>query len=93
MAFSYTVQKRSIMSPFRIAWGTYTDAASTGGNIVTGLKRIYQFWIQESSTAVIANRAVVNNNFPLASGTVTIVTNGSTAPPLSYSGYWFAIGI
>jgi hypothetical protein len=94
MAFTYTCQKRSIMPPFRIAWGGYNNTAgSTGGTVKTGLKRIYQFIIQEASTAVTTDRAVVNGSFPLASGDVTIVTTASTGPPLTFCGYWFAIGI
>lgn len=77
------------MGIFKVAFGTYDDASSTGGDINTGLNKVYFFWCQGSSNAVIASATAVNESlaWPLPS-TVTIVTTGNTG-----GGYWFAIGV
>ena len=87
MAFSYTVIDRTVFGDKRIVCGTFTNAGGdTGGDIVTGLNSIDFFSIQETGSAVTTGRSVVNETFPLSSGTVTIVSDDNA------DGLWFAIG-
>lgn len=87
MAFSSTILKKYIFGNRRYHTGTWNSAGATGGDIDTGLKRIEIGDAWHKGTAVEADTAVVNETFPLASGSMTIVaTSGDT-------GYWEAIGL
>jgi hypothetical protein len=88
MAFSYTVAKRTHMGPYRCAWGTFTiTGATTGGDVVTGFDNVLFFWIQEATGTVHQNRAVINENLPLGSGSVTVVCDNVVG-----TNTWFAVG-
>ena len=89
MAFAYVVKDVTVFGNKRIVEGTYdcSSGSVTGGDIVTGLNRVDQFFIQEKGSSVATNRSVVNATLPLASGTVTIVTDASQL------GTWLAIGV
>jgi hypothetical protein len=74
MAFTVTYQ-HDIMSTHEVVTGTYvSDSGSTGGEIATGLNHIDGCIIQEWGSAVITSAPVVNESFPLAGGSITIVT-------------------
>jgi hypothetical protein len=89
LAFTSTIQKRTYIGPYRLNYGTFTiTGATTGGDVTTGLKRVLFFKIQENTTAIIANCAVINESLPLASGDVTIVTGN-----VIQTSYWFAVGL
>ena len=87
MAFSYTVDQKSIMGNKRVHMGTYANAGgSTGGDIVTGLRRVEFMSLQPTGAAVIASAPSVNETIPLSSGSVTIVNTADK------SGVWMAVG-
>lgn len=86
MAFSFTKKAEIVAGGTRITYGTYTSAGgSTGGDIRTGLQKVYGMVLQQGGTTVVASHAVINETFPM-SDPVTIVTaaNGT--------GYWMAFG-
>jgi len=75
MAFSYEVKKQSIMGTMKVVMGTFTNASgSTGGDIGTGLNKVYHIELQHTGSAVVASAPSVNETMPLDSGAVTIVT-------------------
>ena len=87
MAFSYTVERRTVIGNLRLVAGTYTNASGdTGGDINTGLVRVEHFQLQPKGTAILASAPVVNETLPMSGGTVTIVTNDDE------DGTWCAIG-
>lgn len=85
MAFSYTVNSRSKRGALVEVVGTFANSSSTGGDIDTGLMRILHMSLTVNA-AVVTNAPVVNETFPLESGTATIVTGNNE------SGTWVAIG-
>ena len=88
MAFAYTVEKQTTFGDRNVSYGTFTSTSgSTGGDIVTSLKRVDNISLQITGAAVEANAPSVNETLPLASGSVTIVTDADAA------GTWFAIGL
>lgn len=88
MAFAYTVKGKTVMGNKRVAWGTYSNGSGdTGGDIVTGLASVDTFSLQQTGSAVTTGAPVVNETFPLASGTVTIVTDDNA------DGIWRAEGL
>uniref|UniRef100_A0A6M3MEJ5 Uncharacterized protein n=1 Tax=viral metagenome TaxID=1070528 RepID=A0A6M3MEJ5_9ZZZZ len=87
MAFSYTVTDSVNLGNKRRAYGTFTNASSsTGGDIVTGLASVDSFSLTHTASSVVTNAPVVNETIPLATGTVTIVTDANGC------GLWEAIG-
>ena len=88
MAFTSTIEGRTVFGNKRVAWGTYTSASSsTGGDIDTGLELVEYIQLQEIGTAVqVAGGAVVNEALPVDGSAITIVTVADD------TGYWFAIG-
>ena len=88
MAFAYTVKGRSVIGDRWMVYGTFASSDSgTGGDIVTGLKKVEFVSLQHTGAAVIASAPSVNETLPLESGTVTIVTVANTA------GVWMATGL
>ena len=80
MAFTVTNIKREIWSQSEVVIGKYVnDGGSTGGNIESGLHHVDACFLQEWGSGIVANRDVVNESFPLASGQVTIVTTANTS--------------
>jgi len=68
-------------------FGTFTNGASDcGGDIDTGLSTVYAFIPAITGSSAPAEGVAVNESFPLASGTVTIVTKAGV------DGIWFALG-
>lgn len=90
MAFSSTINEDGIPEFFgrkKFVSGTFTNgAADEGGDIATGLRRVIAFVVQQTGSAVTTGCPVVNETFPLESGTVTIVTDADA------DGIWYAIG-
>ena len=75
MAFAYSITGTSYFGNKKIVYGTFTNGgADTGGDIVTGLTNCEAITLQHTGTAVVASAPVVNETFPVAGGTVTIVT-------------------
>jgi len=66
--------------------GTFTNTGGgTGGDIETGLSVVEDLHVQEKGAAVVSN-TVVNEDFPLNGGSVTIVTAADV------DGRWIALG-
>jgi len=88
MAFGYTVDKEIHIGGMRIVTGNFTNSSSTGGDIVTGLAVVRQFFITTAGTSIVANASVYNETLPLINtgGTVTIVNTSNE------NGSWMAIG-
>lgn len=75
MAFAFTLYTEPFDTDgkFRCVRGSYTNTGgSTGGDIVTGLNQVWEMLLQPTGGAL--SSAVVNETFPLMSGTVTIIT-------------------
>ena len=86
MAFAFEKKEEWVAGDIRMSRGTFTNGAgNTGGNIYTGLQKVYGMVLQHSGSAVVATFPVINETFPV-SDPVTIVTadNGD--------GYWLAYG-
>jgi hypothetical protein len=84
MAFSYTVTKpkTNIGGGLRVVFGTYTDAAADGSNIVTGLHKV--FMCMQSPVQQICMGCKESTT----AGTITVyAANDGTD-----DGGWFAIG-
>ena len=78
MAFTITIDERGVMGDKRYVYGKYVnDGGSTGGEVTTGLSFVNSFQYQEKGSAVVGNRSVVDESFPLSSGDVTLVTNSN----------------
>lgn len=87
MAFAYTIDRRTVVGNMRLVAGTFTNGAGdSGGDLVTGLAHVEFASLQETGSAVQANKSVINEAFPNAPGTLTIVTD------LDADGVWMAIG-
>lgn len=89
MVWSYT--RDTVRLPIGnryMTYGTWTSTvATTGGEVVTDLKRVDVFLITHEGAAVEAAVAVANETFPLASGSVTMVVTAQD------TGTWLAIGM
>jgi hypothetical protein len=90
MALTSTINNNgvaNIAGVKKVVTGTFTQVSiDTGGDIETGLRRVEHFTIQEIGTAVVANKSVVNETFPTATGSITIVTDAGV------TGVWRAEG-
>ena len=88
MAFTSAVTERNVEGNKRVIRGTFTNTGgSTGGAIATTLNNIDFMNIEYSGASAPATAPAINATFPLASSSVTIVTEANT------SGYWEAKGI
>ena len=88
MAFSSTIKGKTVFGNKRVHWGTWTNGSGdTGGDISTGLKRVDMLVLTVKASTSAATAPVINETFPLASGSVTIVCEDNQ------DGYWLAIGI
>ena len=86
-AFAYDIKRSGVIGSIRFVSGTFTPSGgSTGGDIVTGLNKVYHIELQHTGSSVVSDVPVVNETMPLSSGTVTIVTVADKA------GTFFAIG-
>lgn len=88
MAFvSAITSEVAIFGSRQVKYGTYTNAGGdTGGEVITGLKSVEHITLQATGSAVNTGVPVVNETLPLASGSVTIVTDDGA------DGVWMAIG-
>jgi len=87
MAFTSLITKKYVFGNKRVHVGSWDSTGVATGNIDTGLKRVQHCQISHKGTAVEGASATINATFPLASGSVTIVTTAGDA------GYWLAIGV
>ena len=86
MAFSSTVEGRTVLGDKKKTWGTFNAASVTGGDIDTQLLVCESLMLTHKGSAVEANVGVVNETYPCDGSAVTIVVNTSD------TGYWIAIG-
>lgn len=87
MVMAYTVDEQGVIGHCRWATGTFTNAGGeTGGEVVTGLRRVMFAKLQHTGNAVVASAPSINEAFPDAPGSLTIVTVDGA------DGLWFAIG-
>jgi len=87
MSFSSTILHKTIFGHRRVHWGTWTSPSGVeGGDINTGLYRVEMCLIEHKGASVEADVAVINETFPLAGKSVTIVASSGD------TGYWVAIG-
>lgn len=86
MAWSSEVLKKTYFGDMAVVMGNWDGAAVTGGDIATGLKKVYHIELQHKGTAVEAAVAVVNETMPLNGGDVTVVCTSGDA------GTFIAIG-
>lgn len=88
MAFTSTVTREGeLMGRLKTVFGTFANnGGSTGGEVVTNLKRVLFFSAQHTGAAVVVSAPVANETFPLDQSDVTLVTVADT------SGIWSAIG-
>jgi hypothetical protein len=85
MTWAYEVLGRSAIGKYWMTWGTFTGTgATTGGDIVTGLKSIKNCMLLET-TGVTAAAAV---DYATTAG--TMIVTGLTA---AGDGTWVAIGL
>ena len=88
MAFTSTILNKYVFGNRRVHSGTWTSGTpSTGGAIETGLKRIEIAKAWHKGAAVEADVAVINDTFPKAASTFTIVCTADD------EGYWEATGL
>jgi len=86
MAFTFTKTNETVEGNERVTSGTFTSAGgSTGGDIYTGLQKVFGMKLQQKGSAVVASQAVINETFPKVDP-VTIVTAANV------SGWWRAFG-
>ena len=87
MVFTSTILNRYVFGNRRVHSGTWSSLLVTGGNIETGLRRIEIGKVWHKGAAVEAEVVVVNEDFPKAGSTFTIVASSGD------TGYWEAIGL
>jgi len=88
MAFGYGINAagKTVWGNKRIVIGTWSAGGTTTGEIVTGLKFVDFFVPLEKGTTPGTAMVKTNENFPFASGTVTIACTSGTR------GQWVAVG-
>ena len=86
MAITTTIIRRSVFGNMKIVLGksVLSGSASTG-EVVTGLRQVESFHMDENGST--AKATAVNEDFPLAGGTVTAHTESNDA-----TFYWEAKG-
>ena len=88
MAFAYTIDTQTVFGNKRVIMGTFTNGAGdSGGDIVTGLQVVDFATLQSTGDTVIAAAPTINETFPSAPGTLTIVNTANE------DGIWMAIGV
>ena len=87
MAFSFTKTTEFPNGNTRITGGTFANAGgSTGGDVCTGLQKVYGILLQHKGSGVVATEPKANYTFP-GVDPVTIVTTANT------NGWWLAWGV
>lgn len=87
MAFASTVTHRQPLGTVTLVTGTFANTGgSTGGEVLTGLRRVAYFALGKAGAAVDASQYAANETFPTATGDITVVTTADQ------SGTWVAIG-
>lgn len=90
MAFTSSINNNGVpefLGRLKCVHGTFANTGgSTGGEVVTGLRKVYALILQHTGAAVVASAPVVNETMPFDGSSLTIVTVADT------SGTWMAIG-
>lgn len=104
MAFTYALNNNGVAERLgrrKLVTGTFANSGGdTGGDIVTGLRRVLSFKVHVSNNGLgsttlqkatanydaYTSVLVENSAFPLETGTVTIYTSANA------DGYWEALG-
>lgn len=86
MAYSQSIILKTVFGDKKIVLGTYNCDSVTTGEIATGLNRIDSLILTPTGATVDTNEAVIDETFPLASGTATVVTDSGA------TGQFLAIG-
>ena len=88
MVFVSNETDRGVRGNKRVVSGTYTNTGgSTGGEIVTGLRRIEHLSLTQTGSAVTTGAPVTHETFPFDGGDITIVTDADA------DGIWEVSGI
>ena len=87
MAMASVISGYFALGNLKGSYGTYTDDGSTGGDISTGLHKVYSMMLTPSGNAVETNAPSINETFPVAGSAVTIVVDSAS------TGYWIAFGV
>lgn len=86
-AFASTVTSRQPLGTTILVTGTFASSGgATGGEVLTGLRRVLSFHLQKAGAAVDVSQYAANETLPADTGDITIVTTADT------SGVWTAIG-
>ena len=85
MAFTNTVDIKTVMGNKRVHFGTWTTD-TTGGDIDTGLGSCEGIILQTSGAAVSADQGAINETLPAPGSAITIVVTSGA------DGYWIAWG-
>lgn len=85
MAFSSSKKAEIAAGNLRVTYGSFTSGSTTGGDIYTGLQKVFGIYLIHNSSTVVGDQPAVNETFPVADP-VTIVTTSSK------DGYWLAWG-
>lgn len=79
MAFAYTIEQETVFGNLRVVTGTYDLDGVATGEIVTGLNSVVYADCRVKAAAVSDTVPVLNEDFPLVGGDLTIVgTDGMT---------------
>ena len=85
--FVSTKDVEMVAGDVRVTEGTFTSSGgATGGDIITGLQKVYLVIVQQKGSGVVASDAAINETFP-CNDPVTIVTAANV------TGRWFALGV
>jgi hypothetical protein len=87
-AFTSSVTEKTVFGNKRIVQGTYSlTLNTTTGQVSTGLSQVSWMTVQDTGATVSTNAPTVNETFPLMSGDVDIVSDGTR------SGIFVAVGV
>lgn len=87
MPFASTVTRRSVIGDLIMVIGQgVSTGGSTGGEVVTGLRRVEGFSMVKNGAAVDASQYAINETIPFNGSSVTTVTTADQTFT------WIAIG-
>jgi hypothetical protein len=87
MAFTNSITYQTVMGDLRVVMGVFSNTGSeTGGDVATGLSKVYYFGCTPTGSGVSADQCAVTETIPLDGGVVTIATTSAV------DGMWIAYG-
>ena len=92
---TYEATGKTMVGPNYLVWGTFGNASSEAGNIVTGLKTIYAFGLNITSEATFPSPLKTELNAGTIVVTATQESKAWMTTPEAAStpdGYWWGIG-